>query len=249
MLEPSPQYGAGVFRRRLRIRVGARRIDVELEDSNHAFRLGMRHDGERVTAVEPDFVRHPFTTCPESARHYARLVGLPLGQAADVRRMLETRSGCTHLTDMAALALAHAAQADFERLYDIAVDDERDGRSRARIACDGTPVFDWIVAQHTIVEPAACAGRPMMKGFHAWAREAFAGPRLEAAVALQRGYFVAQARRYRTTPERDFPATGDGMPEGVCYSYSTAAVARALRIPGSRRDFTEDASGLLRFQR
>jgi len=249
MLEPNPNYGGGIFRRRVRLRVAAREAHVDLEDSNHAFRLVPRHDGERITAIESDFVRHPFTTCPESGRSLERLVGGPLDGTLEVRRVLETRSNCTHLTDMAALALAHVRRNGFERLYDIAVDDERDGRTRARIAGDGQPMHDWIIARHAIIEPQALAGRPMMQGFHAWARTAFAGVPLEAALTLQRGYFVAQARRYSSSPEREHPAIGDGMPDGVCYSYSAPVVQLAQRIEASRRDFTDDADALLRFRR
>jgi hypothetical protein len=71
----------------------------------------------------------------------------------------------------------------------------------------------------------------------------------EAAFMLQRGYFVAQARRYDTSPEREHPAIRDGMPDGVCYSYSTPAVQRAQRMEGSKRDFTNDPEALLRFER
>jgi hypothetical protein len=249
MLPPNPQYGSGIFRRRVRIMVAARQVNVDLEDSNHAFRLVLRHDGERITAIEPEAVRHPFTTCPDASGYLQALVGQPLDAPPDVRRMFETRVSCTHLTDMTVLALAHVRDDGLVRVFDIAVDDERDGRQRARISCDGGKVHDWTVAQHAILEPAALAGRTMIQGFHAWARQAFAGMPLEAATALQRGYFVAQARRYLTVPEREYPAIGDGLPEGVCYSYSSPAVQRALRIEGSKRDFTGDPGALLRFER
>lgn len=249
MLGPNPDYGNGIFRRRLRLEVAACEARVDLEDSNHAFRLVLRHDGTRITSIEPQFVRHPFTTCPESARHLGRFVGATVDGTLDARRLLETRHSCTHVTDMTALALGHLHEPGLARLYDIAVDDERDGRTRARISHDGSPVHDWIVAQHALVEPAALTGRPMMQGFHAWARNAFEGMALEAAYALQRGYFVAQARRYATSPEHEHPARGDGLPEGVCYSYSSPALPRAERIEGSKRDFTRSEANLLRFMR
>ena len=249
MLGPNPNYGTGIFRRRVRLTVAARQANVDLEDSNHAFRVVLRHDGERITSIEPDFVRYPFTTCPESGRYLGAVVGQPLDGTPDVRLTIETRLRCTHLTDMTALALAHVREAGLARLYDIAVDDEREGRMRGRVGCDGQPVHDWVVAGHAVTAPAAYAGRPMLRGFHAWAREAFAGIALEAAFMLQRGYFVAQARRYNTVPEREHPAIGDGLPDGVCYSYSTPVVQRALRIEGSKRDFTNDADALLSFRR
>lgn len=249
MLKPDPNYGGGVFRRRLRLAVVAREVEVDLEDGNHAFRLTLRHDGERVTAIEPTYIRHPFTTCPGSAAFLTALVGRPLDEPPDERRLPERRHSCTHVTDMARLALDHAREVGLQRLYDIAVDDERDGHSHARITCNGQPVHAWIIARQLITAPVELAGRPLMQGFHAWAREAFSGLALEAAIALQRGCFVAQTRRYTLTPVREHPAIGDGMPDGVCYSYSTPVVQRAERIEGSKRDFTHNADALLRFER
>ncbi|WP_168159980.1 DUF2889 domain-containing protein [Steroidobacter denitrificans] len=234
----------------MRFDVSSRQVHVDLEDTNHAFRLVLSHDGEHITAIEPEFVRHPFNTCPESKKYLVGLlIGQPLQQVPDIRRALETRSSCTHVTDMTALALSHVGEPGLERLYDIEVDDERDGRARARITCDGLAMHDWIVAAHAVVEPRVFAGQPMMRGFHAWAREAFSGLQREAAFMLQRGYFVAQARRYDSSPEREHPAIRDGMPDGVCYSYSAPVVQRAERIEGSRRDFTDNPEALLRFER
>lgn len=248
MLPPNPEYGSGIFRRRVRLRVAARAVHVDLEDSVHAFRVVLRHDGQCITAIEPVYVRHPFTTCPESARFLLAFVGQSLGAVPDLRRALARRHSCTHVTDMTALALAHVDAAGLTRLYDIAVDDERDGRTRARITCDGRTVHEWAVARHLLVEPRELVGRSVMQGFHGWASEVFTDSDLEAALLLQRGYLVAQTRRFIVTPVREHPAIGDGMPDGVCYSYSTPVVQRAERIEGYRRDFTASPDALLRFE-
>ncbi|MGD9598344.1 MAG: DUF2889 domain-containing protein [Steroidobacteraceae bacterium] len=247
MLPPNPDFGTGLFRRRVRLRVAAHAAHVDLEDGVHAFRVSLRHDGARITAIEPTYVRHPFTTCPESASHLLAYVGRPLASIPDLRRALEKRHSCTHVTDMTALALAHVGEEGLTRLYDIVVDDEREGRTRARISSDGRAVHDWTLAHHLLVEPRVLVGRPVMQGFHAWASETFAGSAFEAALMLQRGYFVAQTRRFVITPVKAHPAIGDGMPDGVCYSYSTPVVQRAERIDGNRRDFTHDPDAMLRF--
>jgi hypothetical protein len=249
MLRPNPDYGTATFRRGLRLAVDVRVVRIDLEDSNHAFRLVLRHDGSRIASIEPEFVRHPFTTCPEAGRILGQLVGRALDGMLDVRRLLDARDTCTHLVDMTAIALAHVHEPGLTRLYEVAVEDERDGNTRARVNCDGEPVHDWIVVGHALSHPANFAGQPLMHGFPAWARSAFSGMPLEAAFALQRGYFVAQARRYDTSPEQEHPAIGDGLPDGVCYSYSTPAVVRAQRIEGSKRDFTNASEAVLRFER
>lgn len=239
---PNPDYGSGISRRRVRVRPAEGAVSVDIEDSNHAFRLVLRHDGARVVAVESEAIRYPLSTCSEAQQSLQRLVGQSIDSAAQLREILEPRLSCTHLSYMAGLALTSVKDDPHERLYDIAVEDERDGRTRARIYRNDVCVHDWQITNHSIVEPAEHAGQTVMKGFYAWARIAFQGALLEAAVALQRGYFVAQSRRYQF-----LPAVAFGMPEGVCYSYSTPIVNRARLVTGSMRDFTNSPDALLRF--
>jgi hypothetical protein len=248
MGEPNPSYGSGVFRRCLRWRATAGEVEVELEDSNHGFRLRLRHDGCRIVDLAVDPVRYPFTTCPEASRAVERIVGASVADAVKLRECLPGGENCTHMVDMALMAAAHAGDVGVERLYDIAVADERDGVTEARIECDGELLYEWRVRANLIESPAALAGRPLMRGFYAWAAEAFGGGKaLEAAQALQRGFFVAQARRYRYAPVERYPAMTDGMPTGSCYSYNTGAVERALRIRGSVRDDSDSSARLLHF--
>ena len=66
-------------------------------------------------------------------------------------------------------------------------------------------------------------------------------------MALQRGYFVAQSRRYLHT--MNINAAADGMPGDSCYSYNPAMAERAMRINGgNQRDFSLSAAMLLRFE-
>lgn len=245
---PNPGYGAGIFRRRLRWRAMAGWVEVELEDSNHGFRLRLHHDGRRITGVDVDPVRYPFTTCPEASLAVKRIVGASLVDAAKLRESLPGGENCTHMADMALIAAAHAVDVGMERLYDIAVNDERDGVTTARLECDGELLYEWRVRANAIESPAELAGRPLMRGFYAWAAQVFGGgTALEAAQALQRGFFVAQARRYSYVPVERYPAITDGMPTGSCYSYNTGAVEHALRIRGSVRDYSESSECLLHF--
>ncbi|AYH43730.1 DUF2889 domain-containing protein [Azoarcus sp. DN11] len=259
MVRPNPLYGTGTFRRRIRVRAAPREVAVEMEDCNHGFRLRLWHDGERVTSVEVDPLRIPFNTCAEAIRPLQRALGHRLDEdEATLRSRLVPGDNCTHMHDMAVLAVAHAAAHGGEgvstRLYDMAVDDEREGVVRARIACDGVPVHDWEIAgqppdipPHTLTAPPELAGRPVMRGFHAWASQAFEGMPREAAVALQRAYFVARARRHSFEPVAEHPGISDGMPQGACYSYNSGAVERAFRSEGTVRDFTHTPDLLLKF--
>jgi len=248
MARPNPRYGSGVFRRRIRVHPGDGMVTVELEDGNHGFRLRLHHDAQAVTAIEADPIRHPFGTCAEAVRPLQQFVGARLADGARaLRERIAAGEHCTHLYDMAMLALAHAGRGGRALQYDMAIDDETDRPARAEIRRDGVVVHAWKVRDKQVVEPQALAGKPMMRGFHAWASQAFAGDALEAAGALQRAYFVAQSRRYDFDPPELNPATADGMPHGSCYSYNRGVVERAFRSGGTVRDFTHGAERLLRF--
>lgn len=249
VITPNSAYGRGVYRRRLRLRVAKRRVDVELEDSNHGFCLHLLHDRQRVLKADAEVIRHPFITCVEAAERLQPLVGIDLQiDSAALRQRLPQGANCTHLHDMALLALAHAGEPPgFVRLYDISVDDERAGLTAMRIDCDGEPVHAWQVKNDAMVEPLEHAGRPVKRGFYAWVSQHYCDMPLEAAVALQRGYYVAQSRRVVRLPFQDFPASADNMPDGTCYSYNYDVVARALRIEGTVWDLTEKPDLLLQF--
>lgn len=244
---PNPNYGTGVFRRRLHWRATAVGVFVALEDSNHGFRLQLQHNGQRITQIVAEPLRFPFTTCPEAVANVQGLVGLELTAVAAQRQALPQPVNCTHLIDMALLAAAHAPDVGMDRLYEIAVMDEREGLTHARIECDGQCVHDWTIRDHLIVVPAILAGQPVMRGFYAWVVQRLQGLPREAAQVLQRGYFVAQSRRWNTRPIEEHPASTDGIPVGACYSYNTGAVERAFRIHGSVRDCTAGAENLLKF--
>lgn len=252
MARPNPHYGTGTFRRRVRVRAAPGHVAVELEDGNHGFRLRMWHDADRINTVELEPMRIPFNTCAEAARPLTRAVGHRLDEGAAVLRdRLVPSENCTHMHDMLVLAAAHAASHRGEevviRQYDMAVEDERAGVMRASVRCNGETVHEWDIANHEIVSPTPLAGRPAMRGFHAWASECFADMPLEAAIALQRAYFVAQSRRFSFEPAALNPGAADGMPHGACYSYNRGVVERALRSDGTVRDFTHTPDLLLKF--
>ena len=252
MAKANPRYGNGVFRRRIRLCAADGLVTVELEDGNHGFRLRLRHDGSVVRGVEADTIRHPFGTCPEAVVPLREFVGHRLADGSKaLRARLDPGAHCTHLFDRAMLATEHAAQGASGRVvdYEMAVHDEAAGITRAELRRDGAALHRWDIQAHRIVAPAEHQGQPLMRGFHAWASAAFAGPELEAAAALQRAYFVAQSRRFDFEPPEANPGSADGMPHGSCYSYNRGVVERAFRSAGTVRDFTHTPEKLLRFER
>jgi hypothetical protein len=246
----APGYGTGCYRRAIRLSaVGPRRVEAVLEDDPHAFALHIDHDGERVTAVCAHAERFPLTTCPGATQPIEALVGAVLSTVTlELKRHADPRSNCTHLFDLAALAIAHAARgAGGERRYDIEIPDARDGHTEARLYRDGEIVLRWSIEHGRITAPDVFAGQQVLGGFTRWASATLAGEELEHALMLARGYFVALARLYGMDVAGAGRAIDHAMPSGACHSYSPGVVEDAWRVVGSRRDFSASPEGLLRW--
>jgi hypothetical protein len=254
VLEPvaplDPAYGSGCYRRLIRLRtLDAGCVDAALEDDPHAFTLVLEHDGALVTAVHAHAERFPLTTCPGAVEPLRALAGAPLSTATlELKRHADPRHNCTHLFDLAALALAHAARGvAAERRYAITIPDARDGHTAAKLDRDGSCVLRWEIAHGCISAPAPFAGQRVLGGFSRWATAALEGDMLEHALLLARGYFVALSRLYDMDGAGHGRAVDHAMPSSACYSYGPGVVEQAWRVRGSRRDFSATAEQLLRW--
>src|SRR5262245_10525840 len=231
--------GVDVYRRRIElVTESPARVEGELEDDFHQFRVSIAHEGGQVTAVEGEALRHPWSTCPEALGPLRDLVGAPVTQeAAVIAAHADARRTCTHWYDLAGLAIAQAAAGRARRRYDVTVG-ERDeqGRATATLDRDGEPVLRWDVDVQTVLGPEPVAGQGMGRGFLAWAAATFAGDpdAEEAAVVLRRACRISLGRlmdldRFETAAD-----VGQGM-ENTCHTFSTDVMGRALRIKGSTR--------------
>lgn len=244
----NPGYGAGVYRRRIRLVPEDRCIVAELEDNNHGFRVRVEHDGQRITRITGDALRTPLSTCPAALSRLQRLVGADVhSDAAQLSRRADPASNCTHWLDLTLLAINHIPRGTGTRQYDVAVTDAQDGVSSLSVQCNGVIVHSWQASGLALTAPEALAGRTLFRGFSAWARECFDKDALEAALVLQRGNFVAQARRF-ANPLGDASEPVAAHQNGnVCYSYSPEVLTHAVRAPNSMRDFSETPELLLKF--
>lgn len=247
----NPSYGSGSFRRRIRLRASDTEVLAELEDHNHGFRLRLQHDGQQVTAIDAETMRIPFSTCPGAVKPLRELCGLPITE--DSQQLIansKPSANCTHLYDLSLLAIAQAARGPGERLYDICISDETDEQpSAAEIRLDGQLLHRWLCRDWSIVEPAELAGNVLYKGFTTWANAAFSGEAQRAAFALQKGYFVASARRYDLDAMAG-EAANDAreIMYGACYTYTSPQIEQAQRLASSVRDFSDTAEQLLEFR-
>jgi len=234
----NPAYGSGAFRRAVELVHAAGAVQATLADNNHAMEVSLRHDGQAIVAISGRFIRWPTTGCPGAVEQLDELVGTPLVLPADALRSGgRARRHCTHLFDLALLALAMAARPRGTRRWDAVVPDAQDGRTVATITLDGDLVHRWPLVDQDIT----LAGEPsqsLLKGFGAWASERFAGDQLEGAGILRMAAFTARARAHitdnRPVPLRDFPER-----RGACFAYSPPMVHTALHRIGVVRDLSQ----------
>ena len=75
-----------------------------LGDDFHHFAVAIAHDGARVTAIEGEPRRIPWTTCPGALVPLQAMKGAPLGDPIlNLTRHAPAKAQCTHLHDLTCL--------------------------------------------------------------------------------------------------------------------------------------------------
>jgi hypothetical protein len=245
LAELNPDFGRGVLRRRVRLIAEEHCVRAGVEDAYHSFRLLLRHDGRRVTALEPRLLRIPLSTCPTADGPLRGFIGMALDASwRQVVASQHPRQHCTHLHDLCTLAMAHALRGGARR-YDVAVPDEHPGPVWSTLHRDGELLLRWRTWKGKILEPAELADRPLLRGFSSWANACLSGDELEAALVMHKGYFVSRARRWNVEASAGRPvADHDGM-RGACHSYSEPQMSVAIRNRGTTIDTSDPATPLL----
>jgi hypothetical protein len=244
---PSSDYGLKTAWRKIRLSGDQNSVLVEMEDIAHAMRCELEHDGERVTALRPAFVRVPMTTCAGAREPLQEVLGVPIGSSfSDFYAGGIARHNCTHMFDLAWLATIHATRGKAEREYVMEMPDDNDEHRVSTLKRDGDVVLQWTLKNSTILDPGPFAGQHLFQGFTSWAVKNFSGDELEAILVFQKGCFVAQSRRFV------LPSGALSLPEqqataGICHGYGRDRIAIATRPEGTRRDFTDHPERLLRF--
>ena len=210
-----------------------------LEDDFHHFRVRMVHVNGAVQRAEGWAVRHPYSTCPLAANQLAHLVNAPLnGLAHSVMRVTDPSEQCTHLMELAGLAIAAAARSIAQRWYDIAVPRRVAGRTLATLDRDGHRVLAWDLIDTTISAPAPFQGISLRQGMAAWAFANLREEEAEAALVLRRCALISLGRAM------NLEAQIHAEPTGRCFVQQTERAQQGLRIAGSIADFTADGEAL-----
>lgn len=229
----------GVYRRRLRIQGRDGWTRADLEDDPHRYGVALRHDGQRVTAIEEFPMRTPWSLCTAAAAQVHRLLGMPLSpDPTAIFRHTAAGEQCTHVFDTAGLAVAHAARGTCLRDYEIEAPFwTPDGSRIVALRRDGVEVLRWTVHARTILSPAPYAGLDWQKMLN-WAREQFTDPDdFEAVVILRRAVMISNGRSVTLDPLDN--AADTGHVGGACYVFQPGTAERAKRIHGSTLDFTD----------
>lgn len=236
---------AGVYRRRIRVEARGDSARAALEDDPHHFEVRIRHDGARVAAIEGRAVRYPWSACADAPAELSALVGAKLEpRITAVGALGDPRQHCTHLYDLAGIAMAYAARGEASAQYDIAVPEPIRGPTRVTLAKDGAPFLAWDIADGAIRGPAPFSGVPLVGKFLGWAEANLAPEPFEAAVLLRRACMIARCRLFLLDSVPNAGAL-DGQPTNRCFTQQPKRAAGAGRMLGTQLEFTERPDALL----
>jgi hypothetical protein len=245
----NPEYGKGVFRRRIRLERHINHVHGALEDSHHGFQVRVFFEDNRVTEIKPQFMRVPFTSCDSADQPLRNLLGAAIdSNMTELVAIAQPLNNCTHLLDLTLLTIAHTQRPETVVQYDVAITDAMDGISQLKVWRNNKLIHDWQSQQAMqLSAPAELAGKPLFMGFSRWANEVFDGIDNEAAFVLQKGNLVSIGRMINV----DAMAGGRAIDEHerhACHTYSPGQSATAIRLANTTRDFTDCAEQLLTFR-
>lgn len=253
-------YGSGTYRRRIQLRgMAGGQVRGELADDFHHFVVEVtveekeeNVEGARVLDIRGEDVRVPWTTCPGALAPLRKMIGAKVSSPlAGLVRHTPGREQCTHLHDLACLAIAHAGRMQAtcdettgasDRVYDVALPDRVAGKTAPSIRRDGSIVHAWSVEgnQITRADPEAFSDRPLAgRPFQETLASLADADLSEAAWILQRAVFVGTGRRH------DFEKMPDAthfapIVGATCHSFADERVRGAKKIPGTVRDFSQN---------
>lgn len=231
------------FRRRIQISSVVDGLQGEaravLEDDFHHFRVSVSHQGNIVTEVTGSAIRNPYITCPSASAQLASLISMPLNSVANsVTRVTDASLQCTHMLDLAGLAIAAAARGIRHRRYDIEVPRRVAGLTLGTLHRDDVKLLEWAIEDSLILSPPPYAGINLREGMARWALTTLDEDEAEAALVLRRCMVISRGR------ERNLDLQLNALSTGNCFAQQPERAEKSLRIVGSTLDFSEYADAL-----
>jgi hypothetical protein len=234
---PNPDYGAGVFRRRIVRSAQAVRASAALLDDFHDMTVALTIRDGIIADARGQMTRYPKTTCPGAA---AAVSGLRGGTVIDAVRLCDRASHCTHLLDLARLALSWHAQARGEQVIEIALTDRDAQRNQdLHLLVDGAPALSLALRDEAIVQPAVHRGRGLFGGFGRWVAATFAPDDADLWRMAQMAVFVGRGRACIVDGPDAHRVAEEPAREGACFSFSGTAFAIGRDNVGYVRDWSK----------
>ncbi|MFN8027200.1 MAG: DUF2889 domain-containing protein [Acidimicrobiia bacterium] len=224
-----------------------------MEDDLHYFKVRLEHDGERVTRVSAESVRQPWSTCHEAAEPLRVLEGMALSPSClAAGAVTDATHHCTHMFDLAGLAVAHAWRVReggaTRRQYDVAIPyvplrDTTAPPCEVTLQRDGAPLFTVEMARGKITGPEPFGSADARGGFFRWAEATLAPDDAEAAIILKRVSLIGLSRgmdldRYERAV--DMPTVAP-----VCWTQQPERAPVAFRVKGMIRDHDPAPNAML----
>lgn len=236
----NPNYGSGVFRRRIVRSCDGRYASASLLDDFHEMDVSLSVERGVIVDATASMARYPKTTCTGACGAIAALRGLPIDS---LRSKVDRGGQCTHLFDLASLALswlaANGDEGEHVQVIEIALTD-RDEKVRQQLdlTIDGATALSLKLRGETIVEPAQYGGRALFDGFGRWVSETFARDEAELWRLAQMSVFVARGRRHFVDGPEPRTSSQEPIRKGACFSYSGEAYEVARDNIGYVRDMS-----------
>lgn len=239
-LPENPNFGSRISRRRVRLVSEAGRVVAEFADIYHQMHCELYHDGEKILSVKASMPRIPTSLCRGAIDVLDALKGTSLTTSlSDLYGGNRSREHCTHLFDLAVLALRHS-QRPGELIYDAEVPDMNQ-TVEISVTRNGKLVHNWRIRDEKIVLPVDLSGKPILKGFMAWASKHYDEDELEAALVLSRTVFIARGRRFAIDRGRGHTLDVHKSLEGSCFAYQPSRSPFGHYLGTNERDFTASA--------
>lgn len=221
------------YERRIRVRRKPAWIAADLEDNFHRFGVRLTLVGHTVARVEGIARRVPWSTCPGALAALRDFEGHDVRVPFEIDKDAKATRHCTHLFDIARLALDHLRLDLPGRDYRVSVAGPIE-RELAVLTVDGQRARTWELAKHRIVAPAEWQGLDVATATARSTPEQDPEAWLELmlmrrAIHIARGRFIDQDR---------WATAADVGAAPSCISFQPHVRAAALRVKGSARDFT-----------
>lgn len=223
-----------LFRRRIEISAPSRcEIRASLEDDFHHFRVSITYADNTVSDVHGYADRFPYSACPAAVEPLKALIGMQLSEVAhSVTRQTDARHQCTHMLDLAGLAIAAANRQTKKRVYEIVIPKRVNDKTTAELWRDGKTCLAWEILGTEIVSPPPYVGIDLNHGMAGWAIKTLKPEESEAALVLRRSVVISRGREYNLDLQEH------AKPLGVCFSQQPIRAEHAIRVKGSTLDFT-----------